>query len=366
MRNWPALTLLVLSQLSFGQTNDCAPVRLDRDQGCLSGVPVTNQGQDPNCFTHAAALMMTGYLRGTRGSHAVVAPEKIWTEIQASLPDKKSQYLSAELGRTCSAIGIAKTTGTCDRQVLLNVLKPFSEKLYGDSSKFELKWSLLLRDLKTVSDENMDRVSKGDCSRLIDDLKNMGISDSSVSGIASVLIATKPTDEAQDLDQILKGVCQTRGGWEPGGSSQKPQCNKVDFKPAQNGSKELERPDVFKHKLHELLDQPLNQSFPIGIEYCSGILEHPGKSFIIDRKFGENVDYLNTPERSLNLGSGCGYHASVIIGREKKEDGKCYFLIQNSWGASCNYYADPSLCENGKIWVEENEISKNILRVSHF
>jgi hypothetical protein len=126
----------------------------------------------------------------------------------------------------------------------------------------------------------------------------------------------------------------------------------------------LQKPEKFKEKIHQLFDRPLNASLPLGIEYCSGILTSPNKDFIHNRTFGSDINYLNSPKAIRNFKDGCGFHASALIGRERREDGKCYFLVQNSWGASCHFYSNPELCEDGKIWVDEDVLSRNLLRVS--
>jgi len=116
--------------------------------------------------------------------------------------------------------------------------------------------------------------------------------------------------------------------------------------------KELHTPNEFKAYVQN--------SLPLGIEYCSGVLSSQSE-FIHNRSFRSNLDYLNTSDRSENLTSGCGFHASVLIGREKLPDGKCALIIQNSWGEYIGYPNRKN--DHGKIWIPEDELSVNPLRV---
>jgi hypothetical protein len=50
------------------------------------------------------------------------------------------------------------------------------------------------------------------------------------------------------------------------------------------------------------------------------------------------------------------HHASSIVGRKLK-DGKCLYLIRNTWGPKC---WDIENCEDGYFWVDTEWINKNV------
>jgi len=60
-------------------------------------------------------------------------------------------------------------------------------------------------------------------------------------------------------------------------------------------------------------------------------------------------------------------HVSAIIG-EARIAGVNYFLLRNSWGSSCGFYASKiaSRCVRGHIWLTEDEISKYGFGVSYY
>jgi hypothetical protein len=49
-------------------------------------------------------------------------------------------------------------------------------------------------------------------------------------------------------------------------------------------------------------------------------------------------------------------HGSLLVGREFR-DGKCQYLVRNTWGPSCSGYQRP--CERGHFWMTEEDIAKH-------
>lgn len=60
-------------------------------------------------------------------------------------------------------------------------------------------------------------------------------------------------------------------------------------------------------------------------------------------------DVLKHPQPPPNKGG----HVSSVVGRRMRE-GKCEYLVRNSWGRGCGGYIYP--CEEGNIWVPEERI----------
>lgn len=60
-------------------------------------------------------------------------------------------------------------------------------------------------------------------------------------------------------------------------------------------------------------------------------------------------------------------HYSSIFGRRlNKETNKCEYLIRNTWGTDCSVYPKEiqKKCEAGSVWIEREQINKNLINVS--
>jgi hypothetical protein len=356
MRLLLSLSVVLFCFSSFAQDEGCGRVRLDEEPGCVAGTPVTNQGGERSCYVHTAATVLTCLNHLKDGRRGAVSPEKIWTEIR-SLPEAQLRKVeSATSGRTCNAVQLAEAQGTCDRDALMEVLPAFDE----GKTRFLADW------VQMVLRQNSGLGLSETCELMRNSMAAVGIPRDFASNLGGIIQSDNATVNYQILNQILKNACEQNGGWHPGVKTAVHTCNKFGFQPTVQGKKSLQSPEEFKRNLHQLFNRPLEKNSVVGIEYCGGVLKNPLQSFIKDRTFDENIDYLNTEKASRNFEPECSFHASAMIGRERKPDGKCYFLIQNSYGASCNYYKDPNMCEAGKVWVEENAISQNLVRISSF
>ena len=62
-----------------------------------------------------------------------------------------------------------------------------------------------------------------------------------------------------------------------------------------------------------------------------------------------------------------GFHVSLIAARADV-GGETRYLLRNSWGGRCDYYASPirERCDRGHIWLTEKEIREAVTSVAHF
>lgn len=86
---------------------------------------------------------------------------------------------------------------------------------------------------------------------------------------------------------------------------------------------------------------------PLMITFCAEVLTDPGHTGLSDK--------------DGSIGK-CGSHATLIIGRGTMTDGRCGFLIRNSWGK--DWDDDPTTNANGDIWVAEDDLYRNLMGVS--
>ena len=95
-------------------------------------------------------------------------------------------------------------------------------------------------------------------------------------------------------------------------------------------------------EIFKIITKQLDKNNILGIEYNTAFLKGQKKPLTrIEKYFGG--------------------HASSIIGKRWSENKKtCEFLLRNSYGPSCSYYAEPykSSCEAGNIWVDSDSILK--------
>ena len=113
----------------------------------------------------------------------------------------------------------------------------------------------------------------------------------------------------------------------------------------------LRTPGEIKAQMQVLLGA--KTPFPFAIEYCSGVLDGR-QNLITNRVFDKTLTYLNSDQSIRNFSADCGFHVSVIVGQEKRDD-HCEILIRNSWGREAG--------DNGYYWVDADALSANTLRV---
>lgn len=364
------LFIITICSFAFADEDSCGKVRLDEEPGCLAGSKVTNQGGDPSCYTHAAAIMMTCQDRNTLKNKMTVSPEKILADIQSLPASELEDIKNANTGRTCNTVDFVKKNGRCNRDVILEILRAYSDEYNNSDSKkpFDTKTPELASTIKYFLEKYGNLPSEKFCKKLNSALASIGISSEFTANLVQLLQTQNPNSAYQMTNQIFKNACTAKVGWVDGSQEPEPICKSFDFTLIENDKKTLQDPAAFKKQLHSLFDKPADQQSPVAIEYCSGLYKtNDDSSLITNRTFDKDINYLNDPKAALkNLADTCKFHASAIVGREKRPDGKCYFIIQNSWGASCGFYKNQSLCKEGKFWVEENKLTNNLIRVSHF
>lgn len=107
--------------------------------------------------------------------------------------------------------------------------------------------------------------------------------------------------------------------------------------------------DQKKYHGHLLIDEVEihleNRQEPLSISFCS--------AFLKNRK----ILGLDKEGRVLKT---CEPHAAVVIGKRGNPEGRCEYLIRNSWGHYSNYDWKTS---SGDVWVDGAILSKNLFGI---
>jgi hypothetical protein len=110
-----------------------------------------------------------------------------------------------------------------------------------------------------------------------------------------------------------------------------------------------DRKKVYSKVIDAMFDFKKRQ--PLMISYCDQVLKNFGY-------IGLNKDTGHLLE--------CSNHASLIIGRGTMPDGRCGFLIRNSWGTDRDGYhgITSQIDDNGDIMIPEDALYNNLISVS--
>jgi hypothetical protein len=140
-----------------------------------------------------------------------------------------------------------------------------------------------------------------------------------------------------------------------------PSCKRFAYQSIpHDGKVSLHTPSEYANEV----DQVLSNNKPVGVAYCASTLEQSGnRSYIKSRDFPAEIQSLPDYDYSKNYDKNCGFHESVVIGRQKMQNGSCYYLIENSWGAGSGGYAGDVKVEKGKFWVPQGKLFNNIYNV---
>ena len=67
---------------------------------------------------------------------------------------------------------------------------------------------------------------------------------------------------------------------------------------------------------------------------------------------------------SESIPGGHGLHAMIVVARRMGSDGKCEYLVRNSWGKGCSFYL-PHIAEKcdaakGSFWMDQNQLQAGV------
>ena len=300
------ILLFGLFNLSFA--DDCSDMRLDKNGGPLEKIPIMDQGGTNLCYAYSAAQMIDAY----RFSHGDNNYKHLTSPLGVAITYKSNDENSNDLdfGRHTGAINQTIRAGSCSLKSLPIEYRdlPIEEMLY-----------MITTELENFENEN--------AKDLYCDLKYYGIKIDSIKGLKEI------ANNKKFYLELFKKTCETR---------------RIDIPRATMKAHQL--PSISKREsvLTSLLLNRLNRTNPqpVGIMYCTNIRTNK-------KTFGISNSNIVDKEKCGDL------HASIVIGKRiNKKNGKCEFLVRDSFGTSCHPYDWP--CENGQFWVEASALTRNI------
>jgi len=357
----------------------------------MVGVPVGDQDGVGNCYAFSLSrLLMANYRNhpgsGTPPTRHIPSP---W-EINFALLSRDRTHLRGAGGILCDAFNYIKPRGTCDTEHYLpTLLTPNSYRQI--MIEFWNYWQNRARQSQSLS-----------CTDHVRNIQNI------LSETVQVPRNLLPSTEviAQSLDDFFQATRTLPPELTPSDPSG-PISIPVNYSSAARPFYEMMFSDACRdrqpvprslecelttmssdsHALEELNRRLTPTGLPLSIGYCSRFL-HAGnpsdaRSFLgltnrgsawYPRRLDELLD---TPSWRFDRvrrepdAENCGGHESLVIGRRLVQ-GRCQYLIQNSWGTSCAPYAsagwdcerDEHGMETGKVWVDAMTLSRNLMTIS--
>ncbi len=303
-----ALLLVVFQFFVVGAWGTCPNVRLDNTT--LKSVPVLDQDGSGICWAYSAALLIDAY----RFSHGDENTDKITSPIGLAVRSaSQDQRATNGSGFVSIALAAAFRDGfVCDHNSVSLIYKS-TDFHRSESSKF---WT-------STFDKPLFANLECPLGGIVDQI--IGRQTRNTIGVLREIELTSITNEVKNL--CKRQVIDVK--------LPKPQArNVINLR----GFPDRSYVSSFLSARLSLLNPQ-----PVAIAYCEDVLRD--KSIRSVDSSGKRVDCKN-------------HHLSVVIGSRPTDDGKCEFLVRNSYGASCVPYAWP--CKRGQVWVHQDALSYNI------
>lgn len=364
---------------------DQASISVDKPniKGPLNGVPVMDQNKEGLCYAASDAILYKSF-----------RPEKsLPSFIDIGITSKEDGSKTDTAlggGDQCDALNKSMSKGLCPVQY--NYLEnpaagPQSAAEQASVLSFS---SQVINDFDSLSDENKTAavqygkklmiyfqglpaeqkskiltMSSADFNKLLQQ-QNQVCTASALEPAA--LFSQKLINHIQYLDPgSLDVISQKKSAFERLKLLTEPKCGAYRDQPDTHAlctslkvPFPIESLDARKKWLRNNILAALYSNHPksIGIQYCGFVLSRAE----FETKTTDQCKAEDETQKGVTLD---GDHGSVVIGA-RKAPGKsgCEYLIQNSFGAGCGQYAHPDQCEDGKVWVSEDALARNIYSLS--
>ena len=207
--------------------------------------------------------------------------------------------------------------------------KRFGEYVLWKINHFGGAPSLLIPGLHDVDDPMHQKPFAEEVRR---DLRNLGMRQADLPPLALTAKMMSGFNPANYVRNMLAWRCRD-------------QRTGVRIPPARKFGDSDTSYNVYREKIEKLLERPQPQ--PMAVGFCSRLL-----------KSGKNYYGIRRDD--------CGPHAGVIVGRRYNPDqDRCEYLLQSSWGSRCDFYHSDWECENGKVWVDRDQLTVNMSNLTY-
>ena len=327
----------ISASLAFADDPSCSAFRMDQgpDNGALEGsmvhVPVRNQGDFPICHAYAAASLIDAY----RFSHDVTDHQSLSSPTDLAFAGlayrPNSDMYDLSNNPSADIRGALSAGGTCTLSQLRE------ERDYAGADRFIHGLDSLRSAAQSNScrqDFEMERDSRYTI-QVRQLLLESGFGSEVVpsSAIINAFLSATGRNLFQQYSTLVHSLCRGRVHPMPPFQLQEIEMDSISVP---------ERVSRINAIFNQVPSGTARQ--PLGINYCSNVLLQPRST----------LDYFDPK---------CERHISVIVGR-RVQGGRCQFLVQNSWGPSCDPYP-LGACEDGKIWLDAEALSRSIDVVTH-
>ncbi len=319
----------------------------------LRQMPLYDQGKTGICYSYTA-VQMVDFWRETMGikvTKELMLSTPLYAALLSRIHEKSADYGTKTLegGDIAGNLKSIQALGMCREDIILDSLAKFSYGRNLDPREFleivELIFAQFPGDPEIIQNMSEANIWKKYIYNKISFYDGRNINED--GNLAKVLKKAAPYIQNGDLTKFFNDLFF---------ECQKPASIYVGTKripPPTEIIARAENLEALKDLIRFQLSKPKAQ--PIGIGYCSKVLENRNyEGRIPDPDYDNQMVAKNLEE--------CGSHASIIIGMQNIQ-GKCHYLLRNSWGTRCNY--DWQCRFNAKneavgILIDEDALIKNI------
>lgn len=293
-----SLIALLLFASGTAVAADCAPMNLISEPNSpFKKIPVYDQDGAGTCYSYVASVLANYHLLKNGETTLKVHPH--WAALKFAESEKRAELRG---GFSDLALKAIMESGNCSYDLAIKGIANWAKK---NSVSEEKIIALIESYAKKASGEKRKSVR--------DQLFTKALKEESFvcaenwTGVFPEVTALEFLGAPQLFSRLLFKECNEK--LEP---LSLPKPKFVEGMNDQGFKDELNR------KLSAL-------RAPIGISFCSGVLENPSFKGISRRLEGQKY--------KLDYNKGCGDHEAAIVGR-KEVNGQCHYLLRNSWGSN--------------------------------
>ena len=375
--------ILLLSACEVRAEEECRNIRLDQNGGPMAEVPVYNQldlahkTDSDICYAIQAAEMIDGYRfsKTARGQAPLTSPFSIAANFRLSgktepldvpgHPRKRASKLLAG-GDPGQALIINKGQLVCDQDQLNKYVHNTGKSFLGSArQRIGMENAMPSADnfLESILEQIDDFKSNREHIKKLQDLVERfnpyfchltsGDKTGALQIARATIFAAQKEDKLEEITLFMRKLCENKLFSVEYPEPKILERDAITASTAKTPAEYSEKRNRFlSNQIKSLLhhDPPI----PVGVAYLYAVMKDRNSKGFEDAMDG---DYN---------GRGSG-HGSIIVG-ERRKGTSCEFLVRNSYGSDCfDRHKKPKYdhdCENGNIWVDDKDLSRNTLQLS--